>query len=374
MKKFKTLRLLTCFAVIFAMACGFSGCSFGPAAAKDNLDLSEMRVIENSPNSGQWNVYTFDCYKYTADTAEYLRAAASQIGYDSLDPEKVLYSVRIDNFPTYKDIPLGDMGKKNYALTHFVRYVTDDFFIVIDDDGRINYNNFGSIRATGVPERRFEHVDFWGVFPYVDWEIVKRVNVSDSEGLDLKYDLDGKQTSIADALAYAEGFLNSKQMPNVCPSVFEFVPTGMAIVYEHQNGKNGYYFDFRPTCDGVHMNVTSNDSYDLKLNMYMITNSSIDLLTNCRFFAGEPSSVSPCEVKVDLEKALQIVSKSLGGEHKYKITRAELMYLADNESGGDKLVLRPTWQIIVTNTFSEKAFLWINIDAEKGTIIGDYWA
>lgn len=353
--------------------------SLGITTQCKNLELEKTNVIENTPESGKWYTLRFDYKQITKDSYNVLQAAVGYFGVSEPEKEKILCSVNYSQDEPNEDIVYSEMKDEDFALTTYIRYITDDFYMAYNLSNRFEYYNRKALR-----EIRNEQYDkLWEWKPGFTGETtVKRYDLSNSADISDAYVLNGKQTTIADALKYAEGELNGGKMARMTSKLFTYTPVS-AEVLRLSNGENAYNFDFQLNYDNVPLDASktadapeldTNDIFSNRLHICMFTPESIDWLWSCPISLEAPTSQEECTIAVDFDKACKIVSEKLSQEKVFEIERAELIYCSravynDSETApSTEYIVEPSWQFSFASGVQEYGKLCVNVNAVTGEI------
>lgn len=366
-------------AAVGVLALSFSGCA--KKGNNSNLDFIGAVINQNAPDNGQWYIYKFKKYQTSVDSADHLQEAAEALGFNEFDPQKVIYRIFVSSNTTedrsYKDI--ADNGANN---AQFTRFCTDDYYIHIEDTGSMTFNNRRSLKNVIEEQWVLELLssdtgDYW--MPQIGGtKLVKRYDISDTNGLLEEYNLNGKTVSVKDELEYAGELINSKRLPHLISTFFTYKPLEIRV-YQHTPDKYGYYFIFQLHCDGVPLDGSStaniaenenNNLYASRIHIYFADDKTPGYIWTGSLYGDAPISEEPCEIKIDYEDACRILSENLSQEHIFKVESAELIYCID---GGGKNpdnnifnTVKPMWQFIITNTGMQYSTICVDIDTVSG--------
>lgn len=353
--------------------------SVGITTQYKNLDLENTNVIENIPESGKWYVLRFDNKRITKDSYNVLREAAGYFGVSEPEKEKVLCSVNYSQDEPNEDIVYSKMQDKDFAITTYMRYISDDIYI----DYNIA-NKFEMFNRKALREILHEEYDrLWSWKPgFTGESTVKSYDLSEGVDTSDSYVLNGKQTSIADALKYAEDALNSGNMAHMTSKLFTYSPVSVDVL-RLSNGENAYNFGFQLNYDGVPLDASktavapeldSNDIFSNSFHLCMFTPSSIDWIWSCPVSFDNPTVQEECEIAVDFDNACKIVSEKLSQENVFGIEKAELIYCSravynDSEvAPSTEYIVEPTWQFSFASGVQEYGKLCVNVNAVTGEI------
>lgn len=378
-------------ALAFFMLAALSGCSGSDNSSEEtsdnsftntgytikNLDFENAEIVENAPESGKWYTLRFDYKQITKDSYNVLQEAAGYFGVSNPEKEKILCSVNYSQDEPNEDIVYSEMKDEDFALTTYIRYISDDIYIDYNIANRFEYYNRKALREI----RNEDYEKLWGWKPgFTGESTVKSYDLSKGADISDTYILNGKQTSIADALKYAEGELNSGKMSRMTSKLFTYTPV-YASVYRLSNDENAYNFDFQLNYDNVPLDASktadaleldTNDIFSNTFHLCMFTPESIDWLWSCPLCFDAPSSQEECTIAVDFDKACKIVSEKLSQEKVFEIERAELIYCSravynDSETApSTEYIVEPSWQFSFSSGVQEYGKLCVNVNAVTG--------
>lgn len=344
-----------------------------------NLDFENAEIIENMPESGKWYTLRFDYKQITKDSYNVLQEAAGYFGVSDLEKEKILCSVNYSQNEPNADIVYSEMNDEDFAITTYIRYISDDFYIDYNLSNRFEYYNRKALRE--ILQKDYERL--WSWKPGITGEsTVKSYDLSKGADISDTYILNGKQTSIADALKYAEEVLNSGKMAPMTSKLLTYTPLS-ASVYRLSNDENAYNFDFQLNYDNVPLDASktadapdldANDIFSNTFHLCMFTPESIDWIWSSPICFEAPTAQEECTIAVDFDKACKIVSEKLSQETVFKIEKAELIYYSRavyNDSQvapSTEFIVEPTWQFSFSSEVQEYGKLCVNVNAVTGEI------
>lgn len=342
-----------------------------------NLDFENAEIIENTPDSGKWYTIRFEHKRITKDSYDNLRDAAGYFGVSVLEKERILCSVNYSQDVPNEDIVYSEMKDEDFALTTYIRYISDDIYIDYNIANKFEMYNRKALREI----RNEDYEKLWSWKPgFTGESTVKRFDLSKSADISDTYVLNGKQTAIADALKYAEGELNGGKMARMTSKLFTYMPVS-AEVLRLSNDENAYMFDFQLNYDNVPFDASDavgdpelddNDIFSNVFSLCMFTPETIDWLWGCPLCFEAPTVQEECTIAVDFDKACKIVSEKLSQETVFKIEKAELIYYSravynDSEvAPSTEYIVEPTWQFSFSSGVQEYGKLCVNVNAVTG--------
>lgn len=347
-----------------------------------NLDLSNTKVTENVPISGEWKTMTFDYLpNVNADTLNTLQAAATAYNGETIDENKVFCNVftKGDNVPP-EDIAFPDMTDDRYRVAAYMRYIGDDLYIDTTIHGKIELYNRKNVKdILGI-----DYDGTWSWRPFLEGTLEKTFDLQTDSAVTDSYDLNGKQVSIDDALQYALSYVNSGELSPICSAVYEYTPLSVEI-FNFGDEKYGYYFDFSLSYDGVPFDSSfAGDSDDTgfvtnTIKLLMLSENSVDYIWTCVMNKDTPVSQEKAEINIDYEKACEILSKELSQGHVFPVSEAELIYcvtlLMDENAYWTftGIKVEPMWQFHISNVgVQEYKSLYIDVSAADGKVYMRY--
>lgn len=349
-------------------------------STNSNLDLSNTKITENIPRSGEWKTMTFDYLpNVNANTLNTLQDAATAYNGETIDENKVFCNVfKDENEPV--DYAFPDMTDELYKDAAYMRYVGDDLYIDTTIHGKIElYNRKNVKEILGI-----DYDKGWSWRPFLDKSAIKNFDLQTASAVTDSYALNGKQVSIDDALQYALSYVNSGKLSPICSAVYEYAPL-FVDVYKYDEEKYGYYFAFSLSYDGVPFDSSfAGDSDDIDfvtntINLLMLSENSVDWIWTCVINQDTPVSQEKAEINIDYEKACEIVSDALSQEHVFTVSEAELIYcvtsLTDENATwlyiGNKV--EPMWQFHIPNVgVQEYKSIYIDVSAADGKVYTRY--
>lgn len=344
-----------------------------------NLDLENVKITENTPESGKWQILEFDYKFISADTLTTMQETADAYGSFPLDSNHILCDVWLnDNEST--DIPYAEMTADKYDSTLYMRYIDNDLYMDINLAGKLEIYNRKSLKD--ILDISFNGT--WSWRPSFNGSVIKKYDFLTELVSTDSYQLNGTDVSVNDALAYASDYLNSKELPYITSKLCTYTPLN-AEVYKFSEESYGYYFTFQLNYDGVPIDVTqganfeNNYMFSNTIKLLMLTKSSVDWIWTCAWNADTPTLQEPCEVTIDYEEACQILSDCLSQEHTFTVKEAELLYCTReipdeiSEWGLSGIIAEPMWQFTITNVgVQEYSVLYVNVNAHNGEVYMRY--
>lgn len=346
-----------------------------------NLDLSNTKVTENVPKSGEWKIMYFDYQPINDDMINILKAAAKAYNGESIDESKVFCKVFTHgaNEPG-EDHAFKDMTEERYKNTEFMRYIGDDLYMDTSVFGKIELYDRKNVRdILGI-----DYEKAWSWRPYLNGSAEKSFDLQTASPVTDSYELNGKQVSVDTALKYALSYLSSGELSPICSAAYEYAPL-YAYVYNFGNEKYGYYFTFSLLYDEVPLDASSAGSYEdtvpvaNTIKLLMLSENSVDWIWTCVMNQDTPASQEKAEINIDYEKACEIVSDTLSKEHVFTVSEAELIYCVTSRKDesfpwlytGNKV--EPMWQFDIKDVgVQEYKSLCIDVSAADGKVYMRY--
>lgn len=344
-----------------------------------NLDLSEAIISENVPTVGEWYTFRLKSSVRSPSTASCMEKAAEALEIPNFDRDRIIYQIYGDAYPDEFEVSEREMTRDYYKSLFIAYYTTDDIHIDILNNGRTVYNNRRLIRETVSNPQLLDYdsVIKAGWMPSNSSEYVKSYDISDTDGMNDKYALNGKEISVREGIDIAIDFINRSRSLNEYSKRITFEPSEVSV--RRQTDTNyGFYFKFRSLLDGVPMDNTNSGTLEgwgttlFPIYDYLYFNdvSSAAYFSASSVCADEFISAEKTEINYDIKGACAVVSKELSREHKFKIVSAELIYCADSiedpETKQMEHVIKPMWQFIITNTGMQFGTICVNVDAKSG--------
>ncbi len=372
--------------MVILLLCSSFGCStFNTGKSKSNdckyrnLDLSNIKIAENIPNSGEWKTMIFDYHPVNADTLNILNTTAILYNGETVNKNKVVCNIYTDsNDAPPKDIAFPDITSEMYKNAAYMRYIGDELYIDTTIHGKIELYNRKNVKdILGI-----NYDDLWSWRPSFNGSVEKRVDLQTSPVMDV-YNLNNKQVSVDAALQYALSYINSDNISPICSAIYEYSPL-FVDVYKFDEEKYGYYFVFNLSYDGVPLDSSSAVSPESApvsntIKLLMLSEDSIDWLWTCPMNQDAPVSEEKAEINIDYERACEIVSEALSQEHVFKVSKAELLYCTTELTDENTrwiytgIKAEPMWQFHITNVgVQEYSSICIDVSAVDGRVYMRY--
>lgn len=356
----------------------------------DNLDFENAVIIENAPNSGQWQKVSVEydvldetapdrlvelaaLYGVAADKSDFLltlrnvtgSVADYRVPYTKLE-EPVLAKYKNymkddpDRFPYWKLYYLGDV----YAELNFIGGGMIEF------DNRKNIN---SIFGEGYLASDFS----WR--PVVGSKSKSIINLDDENATCI---LDGKTVKISDAVQNAKSFILENNI--LLPGNFG-LELREGVVHTYENGNQALSLDFEYTLDGVTFTMPpsvifageAKNKYaadPVKLQCGMLTENTVDWLCLAPIDPLTEFRSEECELKVSMDEACKLASQKLDHEGAYDVEEIRLMYTAELEENGTHADIEPKWRIKVSDyRNSERIMMFVYVSAVDGDMYIHRW-
>ncbi|MBR4022283.1 MAG: hypothetical protein IKI94_06770 [Ruminococcus sp.] len=346
----------------------------------NNLDLSNIKIAENIPKSGEWKTMIFEYHPLNADTINILNAIAKAYNGDTIDENNVFCNIfQADNSAPPKDIAFPDITSEMYNDAAYMRYIGDNLYIDTTIHGKVElYNRKNVKNILGI-----EYDEVWSWRPSYNGSVEKNYELQTGSRITDSYRLNDKQVSVDTALLYALSYLNSGKLSPICSAEYEYSPL-FVDVYKFDEEKYGYYFTFNLSYDGVPLDSSSAVSPESApvsntIKLLMLSEDSIDWLWTCPMNQDAPVSQKKAEINIDYERACEIVSEALSQEHVFKVSKAELLYCTTELTDENTrwiytgIKAEPMWQFHITNVgVQEYSSICIDVSAVDGRVYMRY--
>lgn len=363
------------------LLCSMAGCNvFTKENSTNNLDLSNVKVTENIPESGEWKTMTFDYRPVNADTLRVLQNAVKAYGGEAIDESKVVCNIfsNGDAAPP-DDVAYHDITAEMYKNAAYMRYVGDELYADTTIHGKIELYNRKNVKDI----LRIDYDGTWSWRPFFYGSVQRKIELQTASPVTDRYVLDGKTVSVDTALQYALSYINSGTLSPICSSKYEYTPLYVEV-YQFEGEKYGYFFAFGLSYDGVPFDSAAATSAEKApvsntIKLLMLSENSVDWMWTCAMNQDTPVSKEKAEIMIDYEKACEIVSETLSKEHVFTVSKAELIYctteLEDENTRWRYTGIKaePMWQFYITNVgVQEYSSIYINVSATNGEVYMRY--
>lgn len=345
----------------------------------ENLDLTNTKIIENTPISGKWQKLTFDYPKINKQSADRMvkMAAGYGVSIDKDDIKLRLYEMEkefapLSEFDEY--IPDNLDEEKNYPFVCML-YCSDDFYIEVQTatGGMVELDNRKSIKSVLDCKIDYE----------APWRPSFGGKQNDSADINDEVVLDGKTLKVADAIKNAEKFVAENDV--LFPKSFGAKVTDVDI-FTYENGNQSLALNFEYIIDGVTLegapsysiedeNGNNYKQHPVLVQCAMLTENTIDWIWFPVIEGATEFTSEDCDISVSREQACEIVSKKLSQEYKFNVEEIQLMYAARRMENGKyswepaKSIIEPVWRFHLTGIKSQEySALYVYVSAVDGEV------
>ena len=351
----------------------------------DNLDLSNAKIIENTPDSGKWQRFLFDFQKLSKQSADRIVNIVRNYGAGEIDKNDIM--MRLSDEAITGDgkdtVPLSEYDDHLYADNSdfpyiSMYYLSDDIFVEVQSPtgGLVELDNRRNVNS--VLDLEFNSLAPWRPVFYKTNEAL--VDLNDESATCV---LNGKTVKIVDAIKNAEKFVSEHE--GLFPKTAEAKIID-ATLFTYENGNQSLALDFEYTLDGVLLdgkpstaiddeNGVRYKSYCVHVQAAMLTESTLDWIWFPALDGGSELKSEECEIKISREKACELVSKKLSRETKFHVKEIQLMYGAQRTESGKlfweptKSLIEPKWRFSIGDVQAQEfSSLYVYVSAVDGTI------
>lgn len=362
-----------------------SGCVSSNVDIK-NLDLTNTKIIENTPDSGQWQKLTYEYPRLEKQSADRMVKMAEGYGV-SIDADgiKMRLNENEDGREFGEFAPLSEfdeympdnLNEENYPFACML-YCSDDFYIEVQvaTGGMVELDNRKNIKSVLGCEIDYDAP--WR--PGFGGKVNASVDINDETATVV---LDGKTVKVADAIKNAEKIVAEND--TLFPKSFGAKVTDVTP-YSYENGNQSLRLEFEYIIDGVILdgapsygikdeNGNKYKQHPIVVQCVMVTENTIDWIWFPVIDGATEFTSEDCEIAITRDRACEIVSEKLSQEYKFNVEEIQLMYAARRMESGkyswepENSLVEPVWRFYITGIKSQEySALYVYVSAVDGEV------
>lgn len=370
----KTISAFFSLIIVFTL----SGCgsSDGTGEGYKNLDLSNTKIIENTPDNGKWKKISFENSGLNDQSADRIVKFATNYGVGEIDKNDILLRLTETKEDGTVFVPLSEYSdyfvadSENFPYVNMF-YCSDDFYIevqaatggIIELDYRKNINSVLGL-------------DFKDNAPWRPGFFSKSISPVDINDENATCMLNGKTVKITDAIKNAEKYILENDV--LFQKSFGVIVTEAKLA-TYENGNQALSLTFAYTIDGIELDGSPRypiedeggnkySTYTINSECAMVTENTIDWIWLPAVDGGTKLSSEDCEIAVSREEACGIVSQKISQEYKFNVEEIQLIYAAQHTGDGASLI-EPQWRFYITDIKAQEySALYVYVSALDGEV------